>query len=160
MLIDCPECSKHVSDRAVACPDCGFPIREWVGEAQQSAEEQQAIESREEVGAVDCVICQARGFVMLNQAQHNTSGFTWCPICGHSGRVVLCHASDGYYAVSQIQLAGFLAGELNRDAPGVDYLGDGKPEAFRFPQAGKLHEYTSIPEWYVQLLPKLGSGGE
>lgn len=25
-LINCPECGKKVSDQAVACPDCGYPI--------------------------------------------------------------------------------------------------------------------------------------
>ncbi len=28
MLITCPECSHKVSDRAVACPSCGFPIEQ------------------------------------------------------------------------------------------------------------------------------------
>jgi len=25
-LIKCPECGKEISDRAAACPNCGFPI--------------------------------------------------------------------------------------------------------------------------------------
>ena len=25
-LIECPECNKEVSDRAISCPHCGFPI--------------------------------------------------------------------------------------------------------------------------------------
>jgi hypothetical protein len=25
-LINCPECNKEISDKAVACPSCGFPI--------------------------------------------------------------------------------------------------------------------------------------
>ena len=29
-LIACPECTGRVSDRAVACPHCGFPVREQV----------------------------------------------------------------------------------------------------------------------------------
>lgn len=29
-LINCPECNKQVSDKAVACPNCGFPIKEFV----------------------------------------------------------------------------------------------------------------------------------
>ena len=158
MLIECPECSKKVSDRAAACPDCGFPIREWMEEEQTKQQAQRAVESRQAVGQVDCIPCQARGFVMLNQAEHGRGGFTWCAVCGHSGRVVLCEASDGYYAVSQIQLEGFLAGTLHRDDPGIDYLGIEKPEGFRFPEAGKRTEYDRIPEWYVKLLSKLGSG--
>ena len=27
-LIKCPECGRQVSDKAKACPDCGFPIAE------------------------------------------------------------------------------------------------------------------------------------
>jgi len=30
-LIACPDCSGRVSDRAVACPHCGFPVREEAG---------------------------------------------------------------------------------------------------------------------------------
>lgn len=25
-LINCPECGRKVSDKAVACPDCGYPV--------------------------------------------------------------------------------------------------------------------------------------
>lgn len=25
-LITCPECGREISDRAEACPNCGFPI--------------------------------------------------------------------------------------------------------------------------------------
>ena len=25
-LIKCPECGKEVSDKAAACPNCGFPV--------------------------------------------------------------------------------------------------------------------------------------
>ena len=28
MLITCPECGKQISDRASACPQCGFPLEE------------------------------------------------------------------------------------------------------------------------------------
>ena len=35
-LIICPECMrKGVSDRAKACPDCGFPISEYPEEIKQ-----------------------------------------------------------------------------------------------------------------------------
>ena len=29
-LIKCPECSREISDKAVACPHCGFPIQEYL----------------------------------------------------------------------------------------------------------------------------------
>jgi len=28
MLINCPECNKEISDRAVNCPNCGYPLNE------------------------------------------------------------------------------------------------------------------------------------
>lgn len=31
-LIDCPECGKQVSTSALACPNCGFPVAERLGE--------------------------------------------------------------------------------------------------------------------------------
>lgn len=30
-LIPCPECDESVSDRAHACPHCGFPVAEEIG---------------------------------------------------------------------------------------------------------------------------------
>lgn len=32
-LIDCPECGKQVSTAAQACPNCGYPVAERVGES-------------------------------------------------------------------------------------------------------------------------------
>ncbi len=32
-LIDCPECTHEVSDRAAACPHCGFPISDEIERA-------------------------------------------------------------------------------------------------------------------------------
>lgn len=28
MLISCPECGKQISDKATACPGCGYPVAE------------------------------------------------------------------------------------------------------------------------------------
>ncbi len=37
MLIECPECSRQVSDRAVCCPACGFPISSGTAQARPAA---------------------------------------------------------------------------------------------------------------------------
>ncbi len=29
-LIRCPECGREISDRAYACPGCGFPVRDYL----------------------------------------------------------------------------------------------------------------------------------
>ncbi len=31
-LIPCPECEQDVSDRALACPHCGFPVAEAINQ--------------------------------------------------------------------------------------------------------------------------------
>lgn len=46
-LIECPECGRTVSDHAKACPDCGFPVAEWVGQNQN--EKRQDTESNEDI---------------------------------------------------------------------------------------------------------------
>ena len=38
-LINCPECNKQVSDNAKSCPDCGFPIRDYVDGLRPEKEE-------------------------------------------------------------------------------------------------------------------------
>lgn len=34
MLITCPECGKQISDKAVACPGCGYPVAEMMKKYQ------------------------------------------------------------------------------------------------------------------------------
>ena len=103
MLIPCPECARQVSDRAKACPDCGFPVSEHVAEQRELARKQAVLASRERVGEIDCPRCEARGFVSFTET--NEDGvteqlFSWCSDCKHSGRVHQCRDLDGYYAVS------------------------------------------------------------
>ena len=38
-LINCPECGKQVSTAAKACPNCGYPVAEREGKAQDRAAE-------------------------------------------------------------------------------------------------------------------------
>ena len=35
-LINCPECSQSVSDKATACPKCGYPIQEMINNSKTS----------------------------------------------------------------------------------------------------------------------------
>lgn len=35
-LINCPECGKKISDKATACPSCGYPIKEHPEEKSQT----------------------------------------------------------------------------------------------------------------------------
>lgn len=35
-IIRCPECEKEISDKAISCPHCGFPLRETAGQDNSS----------------------------------------------------------------------------------------------------------------------------
>lgn len=136
MLISCPECERQVSDRASACPQCGFPIAEEVAKQAQQARMEQSRASRKQVGEVDCVVCEARGFRTFNFADEQgveKEGFAWCEVCEHSGRVILCEASDGYFAVMEAKLTNFLQGEMDVDEKHVFSLGPTRPQGHRYP---------------------------
>ncbi len=141
MLIPCPECERQVSDRAKACPDCGFPVSEHVAEQREAARRQALLESRERVGEIDCPRCEGRGFVNFTELDEDGVSqqvFAWCTDCKHSGRVHQCRDLDGYYAVSHAALEGFLAGALERDGEGVVFVGVERVTSHRYAQAGKI----------------------
>jgi hypothetical protein len=135
MLISCPECERQVSDRAVACPGCGFPIAAQV--AAEAARAARAAErsARERVGEVDCAACEARGFRMVEPEGGGGQAFAWCSVCEHSGRVPLCKSTDGFFAVPWAKLEAFLRGELDA-GDDVRALGAEAPKGHRYPQAG------------------------
>jgi hypothetical protein len=144
MLIPCPECERKVSDRAAACPECGFPIREWLDERAAAQRREQARASRERVGEVDCPDCEARGFVLFDAVDEQgvtRQAFTWCGTCKHLGRVPQCRDSEGYWAVSHALLERFLAGELDPPCEGVTALGREQVREHRYPsQASPTRE--------------------
>lgn len=52
-LINCPECEKKVSDKAYSCPECGFPIKDYmeskIEESKETKNEPIAEENIEEL---------------------------------------------------------------------------------------------------------------
>jgi hypothetical protein len=130
VLVRCPECAKEVSDRAQACPGCGFPIAEQVAQTRAAEAAVRERASRRQAGDADCVACTARGFrmVKLEDDQGRTlDGFTWCEICEHSGRVTLCHSDAGYWAVRGSALQAFLAGDIDDHDTDAVRLGPDAP---------------------------------
>lgn len=137
MLIPCPECERKVSDRAAACPECGFPIREWVGEREQAERREQARKTRERAGEADCPSCDARGFVMFSETDDKgveRQAFTWCVDCKHTGRVPQCRDCDGYWAVSHALIESFLAGTIDPPCEGLLFLGHAAVSQHRYRQ--------------------------
>lgn len=143
MLIPCPECARQVSDRAKACPDCGFPVAEHVAEQAAAAEHAARMASRERVGDIDCPHCEARGFRHFETTDERGSSrevFAWCSDCKHSGRVHQCRDIVGYYAVSLSALEPFLAGEIDENHAGVRFVGSVQVVEHRYAEPGEIHE--------------------
>jgi hypothetical protein len=140
MLIPCPECERKVSDRAAACPECGFPIREWLAEREQAERRERARATRERIGDVDCPSCEARGFVLFTEVDDHgveRQAFTWCEDCKHSGRLAQCRDSEGHWAVSHDLLERFLAGQVDPPLAGLLPIGPLPVIEHRFDKAGK-----------------------
>ncbi len=134
MLVDCPECEQRVSDRAAACPQCGFPIAaEWEARREREAADADRT-SREKIGEVDCESCSARGFV-TEGPEDRPGPFHWCAICEHSGRIPLVRSPRGFWAVAFVSLDAFLGGE-DVGPPNVVFIGEHAPEGHRYDQAG------------------------
>jgi hypothetical protein len=138
VLLDCPECGKQVSDRASACPGCGFPIAEHLTLEREAKALELDRSSRVEVGEADCPHCEARGFstkTVIKEDGRTGEQFGWCTHCEHSGRVVLVQSSRGYWAVAYARVAAFVAGETDGDAA-IVFLGAELPASHRYPVAG------------------------
>lgn len=53
-LIECPECGKQVSDQAVSCPGCGFPLSQMKDDLDaKSLDEEKA-----DPGSSSCSVCE------------------------------------------------------------------------------------------------------
>lgn len=136
MLIECPECERRVSDRAKACPDCGFPVAEETEAAAARERDRLERKSRKLAGEVDCPFCAARGFRSSKDPETGAELFQWCAVCERSGRVPLVHSTSGYHAVGFDAVDAFLAGD-EVDAEDARALGMKAPPPFLYPKAGK-----------------------
>ena len=140
MLIACPECAHEVSDRAAACPKCGFPIAEHVAEqraAEAAVTERQS--RRHTETKTDCSPCKGRGFVVhewTDEAGTTTQGFEWCVRCHESGHVPVVESSGGYWAVAIDHVEAFVRGEIGPESPHVTALGSEPPAPPSYPPAG------------------------
>ena len=62
------------------------------------------------------------------------TGFEWCSICEHTGRVVLCKSTTGFYAVQTARLDDYLSGAVDHDETAIVALGADAPSGQRFPK--------------------------
>ncbi|MEM9459033.1 MAG: zinc-ribbon domain-containing protein [Myxococcota bacterium] len=140
MLIACPECAHEVSDRAKACPKCGFPIAEHVAEGRATAEAQAERESRTLTEhTTDCEPCKGRGFRVFtwtDDAGKEAQGFEWCACCHEKGRLPVVHSTGGYFAVEVDHVDAFVGGTLAVDSKHVTALGTDPPAPPSYPPAG------------------------
>lgn len=146
MLIACPECAHEVSDRAPACPKCGFPIAEHMAEqrAQQAAVDERQTRRRTEA-TTDCEPCKGRGFLMIDWTDEQGArkqGFEWCVACRETGQLPVVQSAGGFWAVAIAHVEAFVAGEIGSDSPHVISLGPEPPPPPSYPSGsggGKSH---------------------
>jgi len=123
MLITCPECTHEVSDRAAACPKCGYPIAEDLAEQRAAADAELERTSRRRTDAfTNCLPCKGRGFEMIawtDDEGREKQSFTWCERCDETGRVSVVHSAGGYWSVANASVDAFVAGEIGTDSPEV-----------------------------------------
>jgi hypothetical protein len=137
MLIECPDCGRSVSDRAKVCPQCACPISEVIAEQRAQQQREEMLKTRRHLEReVDCPKCEARGFYKCPDGYAE-----WCIACEHSGRLALCAASNGYFAVARYAVERFVAGELHPESSGVVFfVGEREPKGHRYPNAAPRHE--------------------
>lgn len=135
-LVECPDCGRRISDRAKECPDCMCPVAAVLGEQREKEERERVAKTRASTDReVDCPNCEARGYL-----EQEDRTIAWCIPCEHSGRLMLCTATDGFYAVATYAVERFLAAEIHPKTSGVAYyLGENEPREFRFKKAGERH---------------------
>jgi hypothetical protein len=137
MLIACPECAHEVSDRAAACPRCGFPIATHVAEQRAAEAATPERTTRRVTGdETDCPPCEGRGFRMLEHTDEKGAkkqGFGWCIACNESGRLPVVHSSGGYWSVSIEHVEAFVRGALPTDSPHVTAFGSEPPPPPSYP---------------------------
>ena len=56
-LIECPECGKMISDKAEHCPNCGFPIQDFLNENKQEEESIEKLKKHMQVQYEQIDIC-------------------------------------------------------------------------------------------------------
>jgi len=136
MIISCPDCGRQVSDRATACPGCGFPICEDRTRREEAQRRVDDRSSRQVVGVTDCRDCEARGFILTKARDvddREVNIFYWCASCNHTGMVHLVQSLHGYWAVTAARLSDFTSGSLD-DGEGIAFIGSEHPGALRYPQ--------------------------
>jgi transcription elongation factor Elf1 len=132
-LIECPDCGRKISDRAATCPDCACPVSTVVAEMRADEQAKAVAKTRKTLEReVDCPKCEARGW---HKDVVNAELVQFCIPCEATGRVALCQAEDGFYAVAHYAVARFVSGELIVGKSGVVFfIGAAAPEKHRFPK--------------------------
>lgn len=69
-LINCPECSKQVSDSAITCPDCGFQVSSPVQTIQQTSKKYKLAQA---IGVLLTVSAMPLVLIGANSSSQNTS---------------------------------------------------------------------------------------
>ena len=61
-LINCPECSKNISDQATSCPNCGHPIKNNESQRVKTSEDSVLTRNR---GCADIILFAFLGIILI-----------------------------------------------------------------------------------------------
>ena len=135
-LIECPDCERKISERARECPDCMCPVAEVIAEKRAEQVRQESLQTRERTDReVDCPKCEARGVYKCEDGYAE-----WCVPCEHTGRLVLCKSSAGWFGVALYAVDRFLSGELHPESSGVVFTIEKEPTRFRYSEAAERNK--------------------
>lgn len=68
-LVPCPECDEQTSDRARACPHCGFPVAEEVARALAKVTGHDRIRSARQRAAAGKLLNWSEGYTESSEAK-------------------------------------------------------------------------------------------
>lgn len=79
-LINCPECGKEISDRARECPNCGYPINEYVLEQKIK----NYTPPNKKISGIELGQVKRTGYTRKEEikiSEYKKQGIPYCPKC-------------------------------------------------------------------------------